>query len=520
MENLKKSIELAVDAYKAGNLSKAEEAAKKLIDANPKVVFLYNFLGLISAEQKKIDIALKYYEDGVKLDHNFPLLYNNMGLIYANNKNDPKKAEMLYKKSISLDEKIPEPHNNLGSLYQSLGKFNESIDCFKKAISFNDKFAHSYHNLGNVYVTVGNFLEAKKCFNTAIDKDPNYSNSHRALSRLTKYTKKDKHFFQMNNVYKNLKNNDVDDRINICFALGKANEDIKEYEKSFTFYKEGNEIYRKKINFSIEKIKEMTSEIKKCFNKKMYEKYDGTGYKEKSPIFIVGMPRSGTTLIEQIISNHPDVFACDEQFIIPNIIKKNFSNDNANSYFSNFTEFDKENLKFLGQEYAREVKKISKEDRRTTDKFPANFFWIGFIKLILPNSKIVHCYRNPRDNCLSIYKNHFPGGNINYGYSLNEVVKYFNLYNDLIAHWNKSLPDFVYNVNYEKLIDNPDSEIRKLINFCDLKWNPDCLNFHQNKRAIRTASDVQARSKLYSSSIDSWKNYEKHLSSYFKKLLV
>ena len=230
------------------------------------------------------------------------------------------------------------------------------------------------------------------------------------------------------------------------------------------------------------------------------------------------MPRSGTTLVEQIISSHPDVFGCDEQFFIPKIINENFKNHNMNIFFKDVVKFDKNNLKLFGEQYISKVEKISKGTFRTTDKLPANFFWIGFIKLILPNSKIIHCYRNPRDNCFSIYKNHFPGGNINYAYTLKEIVEYYNIYLDLINYWNVNFPKFLYNLNYENLITNSNSEIPKLINFCDLEWNKECLNFKKNNRAIHTASDVQARKNLYSSSIDSWKNYESFLSDDFEKL--
>ena len=149
---------------------------------------------------------------------------------------------------------------------------------------------------------------------------------------------------------------------------------------------------------------------------------------------------------------------------------------------------------------------------------PENFFWIGFIKLILPNSKIIHCYRNSKDNCLSIYKNHFPGGKINYSYNLDKIVDYYNLYLDLMIHWNHLLPDFIYNLKYENLISKQDKEIRNLLNFCNLDWNEACLNSHENKRIVKTASDVQARNKMNNSSINSWMNYEKYLSKSFTKL--
>ena len=164
------------------------------------------------------------------------------------------------------------------------------------------------------------------------------------------------------------------------------------------------------------------------------------------------------------------------------------------------------------------MKAISNNSKRATDKLPINFLYIGFIKLILPKSKIVHCYRNPKDNCISVFKNYFSGEKIKFAYDMNEVVEYYNLYNDLMKYWNNLLPDVIYNIKYESLISNTKTVIQNLLENCDLDWTNDCLNFHNNKRRIKTASDVQARNKIYSNSIDSWKNYEKYLNEYFTKL--
>ena len=258
--------------------------------------------------------------------------------------------------------------------------------------------------------------------------------------------------------------------------------------------------------------------IKETFHKKIFEKYLNCGYNDSSPIFILGMPRSATTLVEQILSNHPNVYGGDEQVLIVNLLQKNFKNKNSRLFFENNIEFDKNDLKRIGEEYINRMKIISKNSERTTDKMPENFYWIGFIKLILPQSKIIHCYRNPKDNCLSLFKNHFPGGKINYSYDLNQIVEYYNLYYDLMHHWNNLLPNFIFNIKYENLISNTKDEIINLLKFCNLEWDDKCLHFHNNKRAVKTASDVQARSKIYTSSIDSWKKYEKYLNEYFQKL--
>ena len=515
MEYLKKKIQVAVDALKNQRFKEAENLTKKLIKENSNIVFLYNLLGLTLTQQGKFEQALESYEKGIKVDPKFAMIYNNLGLLYSHQKNDFIKAEKYYKKSIDLNQKIPEPYNNLATVYKSTDRLKEAIESYNKAIEINPKFVHAYHNLGNIYLSQGKFEQAKKNFEQAIEIDPSYSDAHRTLSRLINYSDNNSHFLKLKNLYKKI---NLDHKINLGFALGKAYEDIKNYEKSFKFYDEANSIYNKKTNFSMDRENEKFDKIKKTFDKELFEKYKDCGLIDSSPIFILGMPRSGTTLIEQILSSHPDVFGGDEQIFIPTLINNNFGNKDFNLYFSNIINFKKENFRKIGEDYISSMKNLSKDSLRFTDKFPENFLWIGFIKLILPKSKIIHCFRNSKDNCISLFKNHFPDGRINYSYNLDTTVEYYNKYYDLMNHWNKIFPDFIFNIKYEKLISETENELKKLLKFCDLSWNNKCLNFHDNKRVIKTASDVQARHKIYSSSINSWKNFEKFVGDKFQKL--
>ena len=518
MEKLKKEIDSIVDIYKSGDFQKAEIICKSLLDQNPNIVFLYNLLGLIYVSQKKFQQALKYYENGIKIDPNFALIYNNLGLLFSENIPDEKKAEDFFKKSISLNQTIPEPYNNLGNLYKSQDKFEKAIDCFNKATDKDPKFFHSYHNLGNIYIALGDFNLAKKNFEKAININPTYSNSHRALSRLNKYSNKDKHFDELKKIYSKVSINDVENKTNLAFALGKAYEDIQDFEKSFSFYNEANNLYSKKVNFSIKNEKEKYKKIKETFNKELFENFKNSGSLSSSPIFILGMPRSGTTLIEQILSNHPNVYGADEQELINQLVTKKFKNNDTKDFFKNMVNLNINEFKDIGDEYIKKMKIISNNAAITTDKMPENFYWVGFIKLILPKSKVIHCYRNSKDNCFSLYKNHFPKSRINYSYNLNYIVEYYNDYFDLMNFWNKSLSDFIFNIKYENLIYNLKDEISNLLKFCNLDWNDKCLNFHTNKRVIKTASDIQARSKIYTNSINSWKKYETYLEKYFNKL--
>ena len=241
--------------------------------------------------------------------------------------------------------------------------------------------------------------------------------------------------------------------MNIAFSLGKANEDIGETVKSFGYYKLANKINRSKINFSIENEKRYFEEIKNTYNKNLFDKYKHFTFENKSPIFIVGMPRSGTTLVEQILSSHTKVYGADEIMYLPQLIDKYFGLDKLNSYLRGVLDFKNTDLTKLAKEYISLTKSVSKNSERITDKLPANFLYIGLIKLILPNSKIIHCLRNPKDNIFSIYKNYFSGNKIKYGYDITETVEYYNLYTDLMNFWNKLIPNFILNLKYENLIN-------------------------------------------------------------------
>ena len=526
MEDLKKKIEEAVELYKSRNFAKCEEVTKKLINLNSKVVFLYNLLGLVLYELNRIEEAVESYEKGIKLDPNYAMIYNNLGLIYYNKSSkvkdydsNIKKAEELYKKSLKLNPKIPEANSNLGNLYNSIGNNNESIKYHNLAIKSDPKYFYSYHNLAHVYISIGNFTEAKKNLIECIKLNPNFSFAHRELTRITKYKKEDQHLIQLKNLYDKANLKDDINKMNLAFALGKANEDIENFDESFSYYKAANVINRSKISFSLNKEKSNFDEIKKTYNDNLFSKYKNCGSETSSPIFIVGMPRSGTTLVEQILASHSKVFGADEVYFIPRLIDKYFGLEKVNLFLQGVFDFEISNLKKMGENYISLMKSISGNAERFSDKFPPNFLYLGLIKLILPKSKIIHCHRNPKDNIFSIYKNHFPG-KIPFACDLTEAVGYYNLYFDLMKFWNTLVPDFIFNIKYENLINNTEKEVKKLLKFCDLDWEAKCLKFYDTKRPVKTASDTQVRNKIYSSSINSWKNYEKYLGKYYDRLDV
>ena len=516
MDTIQKKIQYLLNLFKSKDLLKAELFGKELINTHPNNVILYNILGLILTYQGKTDEAIECYENGIKIKPDFAMFYNNLGSIYKSKENYTK-AKNYYKKSIDLDSKIPETQNNLGNLYISLNEYNKAIVCYKNALNINPKFFTCHYNMGVVYKTIGKFEKAKKHLRKAVKLNKHFYIAHRTLSQLTKYTINNEHFNSLKKLYEDTKIIDINKK-EIAFALGKASEDIKDFSKAFKYYSEGNNLHRKNIIFSIKKEKKEFNNIKETFNEKLFSKFKQSGDLSSTAIFIIGMPRSGSTLVEQILSNHPKVFGGDELNFLINVVKKHLNDKSLDLFFKNIVNIEEENLKKIGREYIVNLKNISGNSERVTDKFLINFKWIGLIKLILPNSKIIHCVRNPKDNCLSIFKNYFTSNKLSFAYNLKEIAEFYNLYSDLMEHWKNMLPKFVFDIKYEKIIQDPKKQIRNLLNECNLNWNINCLKFYNNKRPIKTASDTQARKRIYVSSINSWKNYEKNLNKFFEKL--
>ena len=308
---------------------------------------------------------------------------------------------------------------------------------YKKAINLNSKFYVSHYNIGIAFKNLGQFNKAKSHLNKSIKLNPFFFTSHRVLSQIIKYKKKDKHFDTLKKLYKSQKKR-ITNNAELSFALGKACEDIKDYKNAFEYFKEGNALRRKSIKFSIHKERVEFTNIKKIFCPEFFNRFKNIDNYDDTAIFIIGMPRSGTTLTEQILSNHAKVYGGDELNFFNDFIKNHFyKNGNFSREYIN--RDNEKNFKKIGQEYINKIQKISGKSERITDKLPINFKWIGFIKLILPKAKIVHCIRNSKDTCLSIYKNYFTNIELNYAYDLDELVGFYNLYDDLMKFWRKPL---------------------------------------------------------------------------------
>ena len=254
----------------------------------------------------------------------------------------------------------------------------------------------------------------------------------------------------------------------------------------------------------------LLKQIKEIFDKIKIE--DKSTNNESEIIFILGMPRSGTSLVEQIITTHSKVFGGGELPILSDIIKNNFI-ENKDSIISNINEIIEDPLKVneLKSNYLKFISNFKFNENFITDKAPLNFRWIGFIKILFPNAKIIHCTRDPKNNCLSMFKNLFEGG-LNFTYDQKDLVDYYKSYLNLMNFWKLKFPDSIFEVKYENLISDSEKTIKEIIKFNNLEWEENCLNYHKNKTPIKTMSTAQARKPIYKSSLNPFEKYKEYLT--------
>jgi len=487
-------------------INKSEELIKKF----PNNPFLFNILGLALYGIGKNLVAIDKYKKALDLDANFLPALNNLANSYKSIGNF-EKAELYYNKAIDKKPDYFQAINNYANLKSLIFDYSSAIELYERALKINEKDKTILFSLANAYHAIGNTKKTIKIISKIILENPKHTSAHKLLSSIINYSEEEANLNDMEKL--SLDNNLTDSqKVDLFFALGKAYEDLKNYENSFFYLKKANELRKKEINYSFKEEKLFFDSIKNTFDSFNFTS-DKKIIDNKKPIFICGMPRSGTTLVEQIIASHSDVFGAGELIYIQNLINK---------YLVFEKKISKEKLNYeiksnlINKEYFNLINFHNFKENNFTDKAPQNFKWIGIIKLFFPNSKIIYCKRNPKDNCLSIYKNFFASDDMKWAFDEENIANYYNLHLDLIDFWKNKIGDFIYEVNYEKLVSSKDEEIKKLIKFCELKWDPICLNHHKNKKTpIKTVSISQARKPVYQSSVNSNSNYEKFLSNMF-----
>ena len=507
---IKKKIEILTNKLNVGRFNEVIEETSILLKKNKHQV-LFNILSLAYqsiGEFKKSEITMS---EALKLNPNNPYFLNNMGTTQHKIGNFVK-AEEHFVRGLKIVPNYINILNNLGNLKKDLDQINEALNYYKKSLAVNPNVVETLLNISVCYQSLGNFKEATKFLNILLKENPKFTTADRLISSMTKYEKGNFHLDSMIKKFIQFKLND-NQLANLFFAIGKAYEDLKEYSKAFQNYSEGNNLLKKILNFEIQDERKNFENIKKNFSS-TFKKINLE--KSKKIIFIVGMPRSGTSLVEQILSSHNNVYGGGELVFLQEIINNNFLKKFENET-SNINEDTESLLLQSYNEYIAKITLIDNSNKIFTDKSPLNFRYIGFIKNIFPDSKIINCKRNSLDVCWSNYKNFF-AGSLPFTNDLKDIANYYNMYEDLIKFWKDLFPDEIYEMNYNKLIDNSENEIKRLLNFCQLDWDPNCMKHEKNTKTIKTASASQARQPINKSGLNNSKPFEGYITELSKIL--
>ncbi len=480
------------------NYAEAEKYFDKLLSVQKKPEILF-IQANIHKQLKKYDTAISYFEEVIKLNPNFSEAYNNLG-------NTKKRlgrideAISCFEKAIELKKNNIQAYFNLANTYKENKNFDELIKTYEKILSFNQNDFKTLYNLGSVYLFLGNISKGRDYFQKIIKINKNHIPSYRNYIAVTKIEREDKIFQKLEFLDENLFSNE--NKILLFDALSKGYFDQDKNDLAFKYLNKSNSLKKENSKFSFEKTEIQFNEIKNFFKKNINLNLNFEDKFKSKPIFIVGMPRSGTSLIEQILSSHSQIYGAGELDFLPKIMDKLDIKkpSNLNSYFNQ-----------IRNSYLNQIIKIS-NNSYIIDKLPVNFRWVGFIINAFPEAKIIHIERNPMAVCWSNYRTSFVDSGMDFNLSQQDIAKYYSLYLDLMNFWKSKYRSKILDINYENFVNDFVNNSKEILNFLNLEWEDQIINYYKNTRPVTTASFLQVREGIKKNTSLAWKKYSSYLT--------
>lgn len=398
-----------------------------------------------------------------------------------------------------------------GNALKLAGRLDDAVSAFEQALALDPRHVMAWNNLAQTWLDLGDQPKAQQCLQRALALDPDVPE---ALFNLVSTRRNGpQHLPEIERIERlaGAAGLSLSDRAPLHFALGKAFDDLGDPDRAFAHYDQANAFKRRTVRFDASQFQQWAQGCHETFTRSFFEQRAGFGCDSTRPVFIVGMPRSGTTLVEQILASHSQVYGADELTLIDalaNSLPARLGLDVP--YPRAAASLDAASASALGQAYLDHLAALEPGSARVTDKLPENFFHLGLIAAILPRARIVHCRRDAMDTCFSNFIQLFGDGHY-YSYRLDDIAVYYREYQRIMQHWQEVLPTPVHELCYEALVEQPEAQIRAMLAYLDLPWDEACLSFHDTRRAVRTASHWQVRQPIYRSARQRWRRYEKHL---------
>jgi len=495
----------------AGRGEAAEKCLRKVLRKAPGNASAHSELGTILKHLGRFDEAraeylkaLKNQPDAIDAHYNIALLHYQSG--------DYDEAIRAYRKALKLAPDAADIHSALGIALHAIESNDEALTHLDTALMVNPGNVAWLLNRAAVLVALGRFDEGIENYRKVTTAAPTNATAWKGIAMNKRFTDADDPDIQAIETLLADKTLTQEDRIELGFGLGKALDDSKAYDRAFTAFEETNRLKRSKSDYSPIIEKQRFTAIKHCFNSEFFtERMDFGETKDAViPVFILGMPRSGTSLVEQILASHPSVYGCGEILDLYQLISRQMPAPTDPVFVERISKLSLQQVRGIARKYLNRIRRLAHGERWISNKLPFNFLHVGWIRLLFPHARIIHCKRDPRDVCLSIYQHDFATMSA-FACDLNELGIYHRLYADLMTHWNETLPGFIHEIQYEDMIQHQETHTRALLEFCNLEWDPACLDFHESERSVKTASFSQVRKPIYSSSMQRWRRYESHL---------
>lgn len=479
-----------------GDAKGAEESYKKALEINPKYSAAWFNLAGIYRDTGRPNEVKACYQKAVEADPNHRDAHLNLGNLLRTE--DPEGAMRLTLRALAIDPKFALSHNNLANLLRDADRLDEAAEHYRKATELDPNYAIAWVNLGTVLTHLGRAQESAAALRRGLALAPDVGENYFQLAVTEKLKLDDPAVLAAKRLFDNPTISDAD-RVFLAFALGRVCDHNGLYDEAFAYWQTGNRLKRKAEPFDIGSERRIVNAVKQRYSADFLANSPTSGILDDTPIFVVGMIRSGTTLMEQILASHPEVVGADEETWLPR----------ASASLKEFTAAE---LKRAGQGYIDQVRaRFGAKPRHIVDKLVGNWLQVGFIHLALPKAKIICMRRNPYDSGLSAYSSLFTDYH-QYCYDLQDIAVFYSLFRELMEHWDAVLPGKVLTQHYEDLISRPEESVRRILDFVGLPFDQRCLNFHQTERRVKTASTQQVREKLHARSVERWRNYERHLT--------
>ena len=498
----------ALDHYRQGQYQSASNVLGSALRAEPRNPRLWYLAGATFKALRNPAQAEHCLRTALALAPAFVEAHNDLAVL-LHESNRVAEAIVVYRQALVHAPGNAQMLNNFGAALAKQGQLEEALQCFDQALGLNPAYAKAHHNRGRALANLGRLGEAQQALHAAIAHAPpgEKARFYRTLAFLKRFSPGDAELPEMEALALDIESLPAREQMELNFALGKAYADIGERERSFRHFLAGNGEKRRQTPYDEAAALARLERIRCAFSPGLMAARKGAGHDSEVPVFILGMPRSGSTLVEQILASHPQVHGAGECEEFKSLADATPLVDGRPLLPDGIADLPDASLRKLGRDYLEHMQALAPQARRIVDKTLSNFLHLGLIHLALPSARIIHTRRDPVDTCLSCFS-HIFNGDHPYSYDLSELGRYWRAYDRLMAHWRSVLPAGVMlEIEYEEMVGDLEGQSRRLLAHCGLEWNDACLEFHKTQRPVYTASVTQVREPIYRSSVQKWRAY-------------